>query len=345
MAIGILAGLLAGALWGLTFVAPRIVLPYTEVDLAIARYAIFGVASLALMAHPAFRPGRITRELLLIAVLLGVTGYVFYYVSAAYAVRLAGPAIPPLIIGALPVLLAIIGNWNDKGVPWRLLAFPLALIALGLFIVNGATLAQAEDGTSRGAILLGALSALLALLIWIIYAVVNARAMRKADAPGSLPWTGLQGIGAGLGVLPLVPFIWLSDHSALPLHAPLSPESLRFWTWALILGIAGSWIATWLWVVASKRLPLALSAQLIVSETVFALIYGFAYELRWPSPAEWIGIVLQLVGVVAAVALFTRKKPGGHAGITPETAPSPQAPTALPDTTTDAAPRPLPGGA
>lgn len=312
MFVGIVAGLLTGALWGLTFVAPRIVVPYTEVDLAIARYGIFALASLALMLHPAFRPGRLTRGHLVIAILLGVTGYVFYYISAAYAVRLAGPAIPPLIIGALPVLLAIFGNWNDKGVPWGLLALPLTLIALGLVIVNAAAFLEAEDGEALGSVLLGSLSAFAALLVWIAYAVVNARVMRRDDAPDSLPWTGLQGIGAGLGVLPLIPLIWLTDGSAVPHYPLLSPESIRFWIWALILGIAGSWIATWFWVVASRRLPLALSAQLIVSETVFALIYGFAYELRWPNIAEWTGILLQLVGVVTAVAVFTRKKPFGE---------------------------------
>lgn len=311
MVLGIISGLFAGALWGLTFVAPRAVLPFSALDLAIARYAIFGLTSVALMVHPAFRPRRVTRNQFLTAIALGVTGYVGYYVCAAYAVQLAGSAIPPLIIGALPVLLAIIGNWNDRGVSWGQLAFPLGLIAIGLGIVNGAALMQVGDPDSLGRLLLGVACAVLALVIWIAYAVLNARAMRGDHAPASLPWTGLQGIGAGLGVLPLIPLVWAMDHSAIPHHAVLSPESARFWIWALLLGIAGSWLATWFWAIASKRLPLALSAQLIVAETAFALLYGFAYEFRLPSTAEWIGISLQLVGVVMAVALFTRKKPAG----------------------------------
>ncbi|MGO7136454.1 hypothetical protein AB9E06_37210 [Rhizobium leguminosarum] len=44
-------------------------------------------------------------------------------------------------------------------------------------------------------------------------------------------------------------------------------ETFRFVAWALVMGLAGSWIATWCWVVASCRLSLALSAQLIVAET------------------------------------------------------------------------------
>ena len=71
------------------------------------------------------------------------------------------------------------------------------------------------------------------------------------------------------------------------------------------MGVVGSWVATWCWSIASRRLPLSLSAQLIVAETVFGLLYGFVYEYRRPALAEWIGILLQLVGAGVAVAVFT----------------------------------------
>lgn len=306
MLIGIIAGLTTGALWGLTFVAPRAVQPFTEIDLAIARYVIFGVASLALMILPAFRPTHLTRRQFFTAVVLGLLGYVTYYVAAAYAVRLAGPAIPPLIIGILPVALALIGNWQHKEVTWTALAGPLILISIGLGIVNAATLAHAPDLASRASIILGAACAFLALLVWIGYAVINARIMRAADAPASLPWAGLQGIGSLLATLPLIPLSWFCGLSSWPAHALSSPEGLRFIFWALLLGLAGSWVATWCWVVASRRLPLGLSAQLIIAETIFALIYGFIYERRWPGTAEWLGGGLQIIGVMAAVAIYTR---------------------------------------
>ena len=305
MLIGILAGLATGALWGLTFVAPRAVQPFTEIDLAIARYLIFGVASVGLMVFPAFRPTHLTRQQFIIAVVLGLLGYVTYYIAAAYAVKLAGPAIPPLIIGILPVALALIGNWQDKDVTWKLLAGPLVLISIGLGIVNVATLENAPDAASRSNIFWGAFCAFLALLVWISYAVINARIMRAPDAPASLPWAGLQGIGSLLAALPLVPLSWFYGLSSWPAHTLSSPEGLRFLGWAVLLGIAGSWIATWCWVVASRRLPLALSAQLIIAETIFALIYGFVWEGRWPGMAEWLGGGLQIIGVMAAVAIYS----------------------------------------
>ncbi|MGO7837681.1 hypothetical protein [Rhizobium leguminosarum] len=81
----------------------------------------------------------------------------------------------------------------------------------------------------------------------------------------------MQGIGAAIGsflLLPLASFDLADTVSG--------SEVLRFVGWALVMGLAGSWLATWFWVFASRRLPLALAAQLIVAETVFGLAYGFS---------------------------------------------------------------------
>jgi drug/metabolite transporter (DMT)-like permease len=82
-------------------------------------------------------------------------------------------------------------------------------------------------------------------------------------------------------------------------------ELLRFILWSLIMGLAGAWLATLLWMIASKRLPLALAAQLIVAETIFGLIFGFLFEQRLPTLAEAGGSTLQLAGVGLAIAIFT----------------------------------------
>lgn len=306
MLIGILAGLATGALWGLTFVAPRAVVPFSELDLAVARYMIFGLASLALMAWPAFRPTGLSLRQFWIAVLLGLLGYVTYYIALAYAVKFVGAVVPPLIIGLLPVALAIIGNWQDRNVAWGALALPLVLILAGLGLVNISALTHMPGGQSAADVLLGAACAAFGLMVWIAYAVINARVMRAPNPPGSLAWTGLQGIGAALATLPLIPLsLWLGN-SGWPVYPLTTPEGIRFVTWSLALGIAGSWFATWFWIIAARRLPLALSAQLIIAETIFALLYGFLYEQRWPSWAEGTGAAIQMLGVVLAVAIFGR---------------------------------------
>lgn len=171
---------------------------------------------------------------------------------------------------------------------------------MGVAIVSIETIGAA-DVAGTGAILLGVLASAAALSIWIAYGLANAAVMRSADAPDGLQWTGLQGIGAAIGNLLLVPLASfdLADTAS-------ASETIRFVPWALVMGLAGSWFATWCWVIASRRLPLALAAQLIVAETIFGLAYGFMFEARFPSPAEAIVATMQFVGVCAAIAVFTR---------------------------------------
>ncbi|MBY5827236.1 DMT family transporter [Rhizobium leguminosarum] len=302
MLLGIIAGLTTCALWGLTFIAPRAVAPFTAWDLTIARYGIFGLACLMLMADQRFRPIGIARSRLLIGLLLGGAGYVGYFISVAFAVQLAGAAVPPVIIGTMPVLLAIIANIRERSAPWKALALPLALIAIGVAIVNAAAV-SAADVADTESVLLGVLASSAALVIWIAYALANAAVMRSATAPNGLQWTGLQGIGAAIGSLLLLPL------ASFDLAGTASvSEATRFVAWALVMGLTGSWFATWCWVVASRRLPLALAAQLIVAETVFGLAYGFMFEGRPPSPAEAIGATMQLVGVCCAIAVFSKPR-------------------------------------
>lgn len=314
MLIGILAGLATGALWGLTFVAIRYVHPFTELDLAIARYGIFGMASLLLMARPRFRPRSIRPSSAAVALLLGSVGYVGYFIAASLAVRYAGAAIPPLVVGLLPVCLAVIGNRANADVEWSRLAAPLAMISAGVAVTNLWTLKAARAAGAQQDVLLGIAFSFVALGIWVVYGVVNAQAMRAVRGPDTLVWTGLQGIGAGLGTLPLAVGVALGAPSMFGRLALSTPAGLNFLAWATVMGLAGSWVATWCWSIASRRLPLSLSAQLIVAETVFGLLYGFIYERRWPAAAEWIGILLQLVGVGIAVAVFTgQRRPEGGA--------------------------------
>jgi drug/metabolite transporter (DMT)-like permease len=307
--IGILAGLGAGALWGLTFVAPRAVAPYSEVDLAILRYLAFGLTSLVLMAADRrFRPGPMTLHRIGLALWLGLSGFVVYYLCVAYSVSLAGPAIAPLVIGALPLVLAIYGNWQERNVPWRAILGPLLLIAAGLAVVNGATLQAAGSQAAQRNVAAGFLVAALGLVVWFLYAITNAKAMRSADAPPVLGWTSLQGLGAAAGTLPLLILAPVMGWSRIPDLGFAGEAGTQLILWAILTGVLASWIAQYFWTLASKRLPLAFSAQLIVSETIFALVYGFAWEGRWPHASEWTGGALLIAGVFWGVRVFAGKR-------------------------------------
>jgi drug/metabolite transporter (DMT)-like permease len=302
MLLGVLAGLLTCALWGLTFVAPRLIDPYSALDLTVMRYGAFAVGCLVLMIHPRLRPRGMGPRMWAIGMALGSVGYIGYFLAAAFAVRLAGAAIPPLIVGLMPVVLAVIANARDRSLPWSRLTLPLVLILAGVSVVNVDTLARTDAG-ELGSLLIGILLSFVALSTWVAYGLVNSVVMNGPNPPESFHWTAVQGMGAGIGVLCLLPFATFPELMAAGVEG-----TGRFVFWALLLGLAGSLMATWLWLIAATRMPLALAAQLIVAETVFGLFFGFLYEARLPTSLEALGIVLQIAGVGLAIALFNQAR-------------------------------------
>jgi len=54
-----------------------------------------------------------------------------------------------------------------------------------------------------------------------------------------------------------------------------------------------------LWNHASRLLPLTMTGQMIVFETLFALLYGFLWEGRWPTMLESVAMVLLVAGVIS----------------------------------------------
>src|SRR6202012_20575 len=91
-----------------------------------------------------------------------------------------------------------------------------------------------------------------------------------------------------------------------------APRWQTFWAVNLVLAIGASWLGNGLWNAAAKRLPLTLSGQMIVFETLFALVYGFIYDGRLPRGLEIAAIALLLIGVSWSVSLHSRDDPTPH---------------------------------
>jgi drug/metabolite transporter (DMT)-like permease len=69
----------------------------------------------------------------------------------------------------------------------------------------------------------------------------------------------------------------------------------------VIAGVGSTWLATILWNMASQRLSASLCGQLIVSETIFALLYSFAWDGRWPTLVQLTACVLFTLGILASI--------------------------------------------
>ena len=72
-------------------------------------------------------------------------------------------------------------------------------------------------------------------------------------------------------------------------------------TVCIATGIGSAWAASILWNMASRRLSVSLCGQLIVSETLFALLYSFVWDGAWPVTAQWLAAVLFTLGILASI--------------------------------------------
>ena len=302
LTLGLLCGLIAGAFWGGVFLAPLLLADFTPLQMTAGRYLAYGLASLVLLAPTALAvfgrmTGRMTGRDWRDLALLSLLGNLIYYVGLAVAVQNAGVAAASLIIGLLPVTVTLVGARPGEGVPLRRLAAPLALLAAGVVCIN-VDVFRSGEGAPAPRLILGVLGAVLALACWTLYAVWNARRLAATPTFNSHEWSLLTGVVTGaLSLVLIVPafLVGAAGH--------VSSAWTLFWGVSLAVALGASVIGNGLWNAASRLLPLSLSGQLIVFETLFALLYGFLHEGRWPRPLESLAIGLMLVGVLWSVSL------------------------------------------
>ena len=312
MLTGTLFALAAGLMWGLVFVGPLLLPEYPAALQSFGRYVAFGLVALALGWADRARLAQLTRADWIQACRLGLIGNIVYYLFLASAIQRAGGPLPTMLIGTLPVVIAISSNLRDARrdgrLPWLRLAPSLALIAAGIACVNQAELAQlrADRQADPGRYALGALLTLGAVAAWTWYPLRNADWLRAHPDRHPRIWATAQ----GLATLPLalagyaLYWAWTAWGPA-PAFAPMpfGPRPAAFVGLMLTIGLCASWIGTMCWNEASQRLPTALVGQLIVFETLAALSYAYLLRGRWPEPGTWAGVALLVGGVLWALRI------------------------------------------
>lgn len=306
---GIACGAGAGALWGLVFLAPELVRGFSPLQLSIARYLCYGLISAWLIA-PRWRAlsPHVTRREWLSLMWLALAGNTLYYIFLSTAVQTGGIAMTSLVIGFLPVAVTIIGSRERDAVPLVKLAPSLLLCAAGALCIGWQALAGPATG-AVGAQAVGLLCAIGALVSWTAYAVGNARALVRLDGISAYDWNLLTGIVTGAQNLLLIPV-------ALVLDA--TPHTGGEWAWfgAVSVGIAvlASITGNALWNRMSQLLPLTLVGQMILFETLFALVYGFLWEGRPPTLLETAAFALVVASVLSCLAAHRRPAAAATAG-------------------------------
>jgi len=309
---GVLCGLLAGAMWGMVFIVPELLPSFSPVELAVGRYTAYGAIALGLML-PRLKGllARLDRSDVAAMVRHALSGNIVYYMLLALGVKLAGVAPTSLIIGVLPIAVTLMGRKDHGAVSLKALALPLLVVAAGIVCINVDVFQQAQLGDAHpGRILLGVLCATGALLCWSWYTIDNARFLKRNAHFSSAEWSALYGLASGVMalVIGLVCFaIWHGDITGAA-GAASGRDWTVFWITNTLLALGASVIGNHLWNIASRRVPVTLSGQLILFETLFALLYGFIHVHRLPRPLEIAAIVLLTIGVLWSVRVHAMEE-------------------------------------
>ena len=292
MLTGVLAGLGAGALWGLVFVMPRMLGAYSGVDLTAGRFVAYGLlAGLMMMSGLSVRrwPGLTQAAAALGMSVLGFSGY---YLLLVLAIQDAGTEVPTLIIGTIPLWVMLLGK--PVGLHWRGLWPGLLLTLVGLALMAHAS--YEGTGGQGGHFMRGVLLATAAMVCWTLFALLNAAWLKRHPDVSATEWANWLGIASGLTGL----LLWWVAGSGVPALAA-QPDLGLFALLCLGTGFGSAWLATILWNMASQRLSASLCGQLIVSETVFALLYSFAWDGQWPSLVQSAACALFILGILASI--------------------------------------------
>ncbi|MGE4322206.1 MAG: DMT family transporter [Sphingobium sp.] len=292
---GLLYGIGAGALWGLVFLAPVLVPGFGPIALTVGRYLTYGLVSLLLLAcrrRPSLA-GVARREWRSLA-WLALFGNTLYYILLCTAVQTGGIAMTSLVIGFLPVTVTLIGSRASGAVRLSRLMPSLLLCAGGALCIGWQAFAPADaDGTQW----IGLGCAIGALAAWTAFAVGNSRCLSRLTHISAQDWNLLIGVMTGAQAVLLLPLAMMMD-------AP--PRAAGSWLHLAGISVAVALIASilgnMLWNRMARLLPLTLVGQMILFETLFALLYAFAWEQRLPTALEAMAFALLIAGVVSCMA-------------------------------------------
>jgi len=222
------------------------------------------------------------RDLLLFAALsLGVLGN---HILTLFGLRDIGAGAAGIIIGASPVITALLSALLIRDVPFRFVVGGCALSFAGVALVAGSN-GQANSGESPW---LGGTLIVLGLVSWALYTIGGRRAMERFS-PLTVNWTTLA-----LSLIPQLPLLFfdqraqLSGFRGVPASGWLAVAYLIFFATALgqqawLYGVKG---------IGPSRAGVFVNLIPVSALALSALVLGEPIGAR-----KVIGIVLILAGV------------------------------------------------
>ncbi|MCF5658138.1 DMT family transporter [Pseudomonas poae] len=305
---GIVYGVCAGLCWGVIFLGPQLTPGLSGLEFAVLRFLCYGVVS-AVLLMPRWR--RVCANLTVAdwksLFWLSLIGNLIYYTLVGTGVQLVGIATTSLIVGLIPVFVTLAGRHDANAVSLYKLVPSLCCAVGGVMLISWHALING-DRLDTLATIAGISCAVGALVTWSWYAVSNARRLVQVASVSSHDWALLTGVMTGAqSLLVAAPVLGLQAAT----HG--SAQWLHFLLVAGGVAILSSVVGGACWNQASRLLPLALSGQVLVIETLAALVFGFLWEQRLPDAYEIAAVALLVTGVVWC--LNCHRNPGYSAAV------------------------------
>lgn len=294
--VGVGCGLGAGAMWGLVFLAPKFAPDASPMLMSAGRYLAYGLLAAALLAPRWTKVAPLLDAKAWRALAwLSLAGNIVYYLFLVVGVHFAGVAASALIVGMVPVVVAVWGLKDKDAPPLRKVGPPILLAALAVGLIGWESLSREALNRDVGQVLIGLGCALAALVSWSAYAIGNSRWMARLPQVSAHDWSLLTGVvTGGFALLLAVPAVVEASGQSGDQWARLAAASMGVAIMASIVGNA-------FWNQASRLLPLSMLGQMIVFETLFAFAYGYLWEGRGPTIIEIIAMVMMVVSVLWCV--------------------------------------------
>ncbi|HBZ59257.1 MAG TPA: EamA/RhaT family transporter [Sutterella sp.] len=310
MLSGFLFGLAATMIWGLVYLIPLVLPGYDPMMISSARYVAFGLACIPLvwLEREEFRHYSLSDWWFVTK--LSVVGNIIYFWLLSVCIQRAGAPFAGICMAVIPVLVAAIANIRDRrkgrqALRWSKLLPGLALIAAGLVFSNWAEFDAIVNisGGSESDFWIGSAAGVAALLLWTWYPIRNADWLIENPQRSPKSWSTAQGITG----LPVSLILFAAVYAEQPAGTPLlGPTPVWFVTVMTGCALLCSWVGILCWNAMSQRLPTALSGQMIVFETIFAVTYAHILRCEIPSPMLSLGVVSLIAGVLVSLRAFQR---------------------------------------
>ncbi|OSP25527.1 EamA family transporter [Streptomyces sp. 13-12-16] len=244
------------------------------------RYALAAAILLAVVGHRRSPRVRLTARDVLLLIALAATGLAGFNVFLVEATRHAGPAMIAAVVGAVPLVLALVGPLTERRRPAPRTVGAAIVVALGTAVAAGL-----GSGSVKGFLLsLGALAGEVAFSLLAVPLLPRLGPLRVAAYPAALSVPML--LAAGLA---------LDGTASLRLPTPGQAAAFGY------LGAIVTAAAFFLWYDALRRLGADRAGLFAGLVPVGALLTTVALGLGRAGPADVTGALLVAVGVAVGL--------------------------------------------